>query len=122
MKIAIPILLAMCALTALNAAAAELDPITVSAPIVKNLARETATQIPIEDITVQARIAVDKETLRNDSGVVLLKDRVREAAYKACAAADPFMTDDGTCVREAEKSAQPQVDAVIASARNNTMQ
>jgi UrcA family protein len=61
------------------------------------------------------------ETLRNASGVVLLKDRVLEAAYKACNAADPLTPDDGTCVREAVKSAQPQVDAAIAHARSTSV-
>ena len=38
---------------------------------------------------LRTRIAADPETLRTDSGVVLLKDRVFEAASKACYAADP---------------------------------
>lgn len=111
--------LAIGTLAALSARAdaAELDPITLSAPIVKKERQETATEIPTEDITVNARIAVDMETLRNDSGVVLLKDRVEEAAYKACYAADPIEADDGTCVRDAIKAARPQVDAAIARAR-----
>jgi UrcA family protein len=61
------------------------------------------------DVTVNARIAVDMETLKNKSGVVLLKDRVEEAAYKACYAADPLTGDDGTCVANAMKSAKAQV-------------
>lgn len=112
--------LAISALTVLNvhAHAANLDPITLSAPVVKRVGRDMVTEAPIEDVTVKARIAVDEETLRNDSGVVLLKDRVLEAAHQACDAADPFAWDDGTCVREAVKAAQPQVDAAIASARS----
>lgn len=115
-----PIALAIGALTILNAhaQAAELDPISLSAPIAKTVKPETAIEGPIVDIKVNARIAVDMETLRNESGVVLLKDRVAEAAYKACNAADPLAWDDGTCVRDAVKSAKPQVDALIERARS----
>jgi UrcA family protein len=98
--------------------AADLDPITISAPVVKQVGRDMLTEVPIEDVTVKAHIAVDAETLRNDSGVVLLKDRVLEAAYKACNAADPLTPDDGTCVHEAVKSAKPQVDAALAHERS----
>lgn len=103
-----------------GARAAELDPITVSPPIVKVIGHDMRTEAPIDDVTVNARIAVDTETLRNDSGVVLLKDRVLEAAHKACDAADPFLGDGGTCVRDAVKAAQPQVVAAIAKARSDT--
>ena len=111
--------LAIGALTALNARvqAAELDPITLSAPIVKDVRRDAVTEIPTKDVTVNAHIAVDMETLRNDSGVVLLKDRVQEAAYEACTAADPLEPLDETCVHQAVKAAQPQVAAIIARAR-----
>lgn len=52
--------------------------------------------------------------------VVMLKDRVLQAAHQACEAADPYMQDDGTCVRYAVKAAQPQVDAAIANARSSS--
>lgn len=112
--------LAIGALTVLNARvhAAELDPITLSPPIVKEVKQDATSEIPTKDVTVNAAIEVDMETLRNDSGVVLLKDRVEEAAYKACNAADPLEPDDGTCVHHAVKAAQPQVAAVIARARS----
>ena len=102
-----------------SAQADELDPITISAPTEKTVGHESATEAPIEDTTVKAEIAADAQTLKNDSGVVLLKDRVLEAAYKACNAADPLSEDDGRCVREAVKSAQAQVDAAIAQARSS---
>lgn len=107
------------ALTVVNirAHASELDPITVSPPVEKKVGRDLLTLAPVEDVTVKAQIAVDTETLQNDSGVVLLKDRVLEAANKVCAKADPVTMDDGTCVRDAMKAAQPQVDAAIANAR-----
>jgi hypothetical protein len=115
--------LAIGALAVLSASvhAAELDPITISAPTEKTVGHEYATVAPIEEVTAKARIAADSETLRNDSGVVLLKDRVLEAAYKACnEAARLTQDDDGTCVREAVKAAQPQVNAAIAHARSTS--
>lgn len=110
------------ALTALNvgAHAANLDPITLSPPIVKPIGHDMVTEAPVDDVTVNAHIAVDTETLRNKSGVVLLKDRVLQAAHQACEAADPYMQDDGTCVRDAIKAAQSQVDAAIANARSSS--
>jgi hypothetical protein len=48
----------------------------------------------------------------------MLNYSVRDAARKACSAADPFSDDDGTCVHEAIESAKPQVDAAIARARS----
>jgi UrcA family protein len=102
-----------------RAHAAEFDPITVSAPTVETMGYDFALEGPIEKTTVTARIAVDAQTLTMDSGVTLLQDRVLEAANQACSAADPFTLDDDTCVREAVRAAQPQVDAAIARARNS---
>jgi len=98
----------------------ELDPITISAPTVKIIGNESGIEGPTEERTVTARIAANAETLTMDSGVVLLKDRVLEAAVKACYAADPLGFDDGECVHDAVKAAQPQVSAVIAQARNHS--
>lgn len=103
-----------------GARAADLDPITVAPPIVQHIGRDMVTEVPIDDVTVNATIDVDTETLRNDSGVVLLKDRVLEAAQKVCYEADAFMIEDSSCVRNAVKAAQPQVDAAIANARSQT--
>ncbi len=117
------VVLAIGALAVLSAGAQadELDPITIAAPTEKTVGHESATEAPIEDVTVKAEIAADAQTLKNDSGVVLLKDRVREAAYKACNAADPLDGDDNdACVREAVKSAQAQVDEAIAQARSDS--
>ena len=115
-------LFALAALTvsSVGAQAATLDPITVSQPVVKAVGRDMFSEIPIDDVTVNAKIAVDTETLRNDSGVVLLRDRVLEAAQKACAAADRAVEDDSTCVHDAVKAAEPQVTAAIANARDSS--
>jgi UrcA family protein len=115
--------LAATVLTLMNASAraADLDPITVCPPAVTTLGRDMLTEAPVDDVIVNARIAVDTETLRNDSGVVLLKDRVQQAAEKACEAADRYAeNDDGTCIRDAVKAAQPQVTAAIAKARSSS--
>jgi UrcA family protein len=113
---------AFAALTLFNAGAyaADLDPITVSPPVTKMVGRDMFNEAPIDDVSVDAHIAVDTETLRNDSGVVLLRDRVLEAAQKACEAADRSVEEDGTCVRDAVKAAEPQVTAAIAKARSDS--
>jgi len=98
----------------------ELDPITIAAPIVKTVGHEAGTEIPIKSVTVKAQIAADAETLRNDSGVVLLNDRVLEAARKACFAADP-LSSGNDCVQHAVKAAQPQIAAAIADARSRSL-
>jgi UrcA family protein len=98
----------------------ELDPITLSARTAKTVGHDAATDAPIQEMTVKARIAADAGTLTTDAGVVLLKDRVLEAAYEACDAADPLTQDDGKCVRDALKSAQRNVDAAVVQARSNS--
>ena len=113
---------AFAALTLFNAGAyaAELDPITVSPPVTKMVGRDLFDEAPIDDVIVNARIDVDTETLRNDSGVVLLRDRVLEAAQKACETADRATPEDESCVRAAVKAAEPQVTAAIAKARSSS--
>jgi UrcA family protein len=103
-----------------RAHAEDLDQITISPPAMKVIGHDPATEAPIEETTVEAQIALDEETLTTDSGVMLVNDRVMEAAYEACNAADPLTQDDGTCVREALKSAQDQVNAAIAQARGDS--
>jgi UrcA family protein len=99
-----------------------LDPITVTPPSVKIIGRDPATGAPIKKITVEAHIAADAATLKNESGVVLLNDRVSEAAREACAAADPTTpADEGGCVRQAVKAATPNADAAITQARSTSV-
>ena len=102
------------------AQAADLDEITISAPTEKTVGRDLGTNAPIEDVTVTAHVASDPTALTTSSGVALLKDSVVEAARTACTAAAPFTPDDGTCVRQAVQSAQPQIDAAIAQARSSS--
>jgi UrcA family protein len=119
----LPVALAIGALTVLSARAHadDLDEITISAPAVKTVGRDAATGAPIEEVTVTARVKTDPVTLTTNSGVALFKDSVLDAARKACTMADPLTPEDGTCVHDAVKAAQPQVDAVIARARSSSL-
>lgn len=99
-----------------RAYAFDLDPITISDPAVKTIDRDVGSGARIEKVTVNATIAPDPEALRYHSGVVLLKEKVVEAAQKACHEADP-LHDDDECVLDAVKAAKPQVAAVVARAR-----
>ena len=101
-----------------RADAADLDQISLSGPVVKTVGHDTGGA-RVESVTVTALVRTDPETLTFDSGVALFKDNVREAARKACAAADRLGPDDGTCVRNAIAAAKPQVDAAIADARTH---
>ncbi|HEY4444048.1 MAG TPA: hypothetical protein VGN30_07155 [Steroidobacteraceae bacterium] len=97
----------------------QLDPITVSAPATKIVDRDTATGVPIEQVTITARVQADPVALRTNYGALMLNYSVLDAARKACTQADPLADDDGTCVDEAVASAKPQVDAAIARARSS---
>jgi len=100
-----------------NVYAEELDKVEIDKPVVKVVGRDEATDAAIENVTVVARVIPDPETLTTDSGIALLNDNVREAARTACFKADPMTPDDGTCYRKALASAQPQMAALIAHAR-----
>jgi UrcA family protein len=107
------------ALWCVRAHAADLDQITVSAPIVKNLEQDSVTGEPIQEYIVKASVQYDPATLRTRSGVALLKAGVEEAARKACQGADPTF-DDGGCYRRAVDSVQPQIDAAVARAEDSS--
>jgi UrcA family protein len=103
-----------------SAHAAEYDEITISGSTTKTVGREYATGAPIRETTVKVGVSYDPVTLTTNSGVALLKDAVVDAARKACDMADPLTQDDGTCLREAVRSAQPQIARAIAKARSST--
>jgi UrcA family protein len=111
--------LALLAVVSATAQAAEPDQITISAPSVHTVGRDRSTLTPIQEVVVTAHVKFDPVTLTTNSGVALLKDSVLEAARKSCRSADPFMEDDGTCIRTALEDAQPQITAAIARARAN---
>ena len=122
LRTSLSLALAIGALSVLGprAQADQLDPITVEPPSVKIIGRDPATGAPIKRITVEAHIAADAATLKNESGVVLLNGRVLEAARKACAAADPTTpAHEGGCVHQAVKGATPRADATIAQAKRS---
>ena len=92
--------------------------ITLSAPTVETVGSDSLTGAPIERSTVTARVAFDPLTLSTESGTAELRERVLEAASKACRAA---LTEDyERCVLEAVQSAQPQVDKAIARSRGSS--
>ena len=97
----------------------QLDPITVSAPAVKVVDRDAATNAPIEQVTITARVQADPAALKTNYGALMLSYSVLDAARKACATPDPLADDDDTCVRDAVESAKPQVEAAIAKARSS---
>jgi hypothetical protein len=97
----------------------QLDAITVSAPAVKVVGRDAATNAPIEQETITARVQADPAALKTNYGALMLNYSVLDAARKACAAPDPLADDDGTCVRDAVESAKSQVEAAIAKARSS---
>jgi UrcA family protein len=97
----------------------QLDPITVSAPAVKVVDRDAATNAPIEQVTITARVQADPAALKTNYGALMLNYSVLDAARKACATPDPLADDDDTCVHDAVESAKPQVEAAIAKARSS---
>jgi len=118
----LPIAFAIGALAIMSARAHAddyLDEITIAAPAVKTVGRNSATGAPIQEVTVIARVKADPVKLTTNSGVALLKDSVLDAARKACDAADPLTPDDGTCVLTAVKAAKPQIDAAVLRARSS---
>lgn len=101
-----------------GARAEDLDQVTVDGPVVKTVGWDIETLGPIEEVTVTAHVSADPETLTYPSGVALFNDNIREAARKACYAADPLHPDDGTCERKAIEAAKPQVAAAVAQAKS----
>lgn len=90
----------------------------MSAPTVKIVASDSLTGAAIEKSTVTARVTFDPLTLATESGVAELRERVLEAASKACRAA---LTDDyERCVLESARSAQPQIDEAVAWSKANS--
>jgi UrcA family protein len=118
----LPVALALGALAFVSAGAqaADYDEITISAPTVTIVGHDDATRAPIEEYSKKASVKLDPVTLTTNSGVALVKDSVLDAALEACSSISLPLSedDDGTCVRDAVKSAQPQIDAAVARARS----
>jgi UrcA family protein len=123
-RVSLPIALAMgvFAIFASSAQAAEpTQEITITGTRVDTIPYDFATRRPVKEVTVTASVPANLDVLTLNSGVALLQDSVRDAAVKACLAADPYSsaTADTTtdCVRRAVRDAQPQINALIERAR-----
>jgi UrcA family protein len=123
-RLSVTLALGALAFMSAGAQAADYDEITISAPNVKTVGGDAATNAPIQEITKQATVKFDPVQLTTNSGVALLKDSVFDAALKVCNSITLTMADadenDESCVRDATKSAQAQVDAAVALARTTT--
>jgi UrcA family protein len=82
---------------------------------------QTATGIPVSEITVRSRVDYADLDLTTDAGVKTLKDRIRAAAGSACKEMNVRVPAEGssveTCTKEAVKGAMVQADTVIAAKR-----
>lgn len=101
-----------------SAHAATLDPITISAPTVEVRGYDSLTNAPLERTVTTAHIKFNPVTLTTNSGVALLRDRVRTAAGKVCSAVDSY-SDYASCVAGAMRTAEPEVTTAVARARSN---
>jgi len=118
LSLALAFALGALSLASSNVHAANLDPVTVSAPGMRVVGLDSVSGAPIERTTAAAVVKFDPMTLTTKSGVALLEDSLRVAARRACnAAASP---DVQTCAIRAVQSAQRQVHAAIARARRDT--
>ena len=124
-RVSLPIAVAMgvFAIFASSAQAAEpTQEITITGTRVDTIPYDFATRRPVKEVTVTASVPANLDVLTLNSGVALLQDSVRDAAVKACLAADPYAsaTADTTtdCVHRAVRDAQPQINALIERARN----
>ena len=122
-RVSLPIAAAMgvFAIFASSAQAAEPQEITITGTRVETIPYDFATRRPVQEVTVTASVPANLDVLTLNSGVALLQDSVRDAAEKACLAADPYASptaDDTTdCVHRAVRDAQPQINALIERAR-----
>jgi hypothetical protein len=113
--------IALSALNLVSASAHAGDPkdvrvITLFVPAGKIIGRDAATGALIQERRVMVRVQFDPDTLATNSGVAVLKDSVIEAAQKAC---DSTLTEDTVnCVYDTINTAQSDLDAAIARARN----
>jgi UrcA family protein len=90
--------------------------ITISAPQTKVIGR-SADGAQIEQRSATAHVPYDPVTLTTNSGVALLKERVRQAAREVCGELDPLGEgDDNSCVSQAVSEAKPQIEAAVARA------
>jgi UrcA family protein len=81
--------------------------------------RDEATNASIPTVSLTVRLKVDPEMFTTNSGAALLNDKVRETAQKLCSSLDTPSFDHDACVAAAIASAQPQIAADVARAKEN---
>ena len=125
-RASLPIVFALGALTAFGSYAQAAEPaqeITITGTRVERIPYDVTVRRSAKEVTVGASVPANLDVLTLNSGVALLQDSVRDAALKACLAADPraTATADVTtdCVHRAVREAQPQIDALVAKARSD---
>ncbi|MEJ0085247.1 MAG: UrcA family protein [Pseudomonadota bacterium] len=100
-----------------HAGSADQAGVVISSPVVKIIGKN-ADLVPIEEISVTARVSFDPASLTTNSAVTRLQDRVRETARRVCSAADPDdVEDDETCIRKAIKAPLEEIKVAVAVAR-----
>lgn len=113
---------ALAALSSTALAAESPQEITITGTHVRTIPYDYASRRPLHEVRVTASVPAELDTLTLNSGVALLEYNVRQAARRACMAGDPgeSATADVTtdCIHRAVSDAQPQIDALIARARN----
>jgi UrcA family protein len=104
--------------------AANLNDVVVQMPSTKIIGRDAATGAPIQEITTTARLRYNPIVLTTYSGRALLDAKVARLARSLCAAdALAYVTDDdGTCLRQAIRHTQAQLDAVAAQLNAGVVQ
>ena len=104
--------------------AANLNDVVVKMPSIKIIGRDAATGAPIREITTTARLQYNPIVLTTNSGRALLDAKVADLARSLCAAdALLYLTDDdGTCLRQALRHTQAQLDAVSAQLNARVVQ
>jgi hypothetical protein len=125
MRASLPLVVAMGALAAFSSSAQAAEPsqeITITGTRVERIPYDVTVRRAAKEVTVGASVPANLDVLTLNSGVALLQDSVRDAALKACLAADPraSATADVTtdCVHRAVREAQPQIEALVAKARS----
>lgn len=113
----VPMIVAFGALLATGVQAAELPEVTVTAPSIKTIGRDT-TGAPIRQATATARIRYSPVMLMTNSGRALLQDKVVDVARGLCRKLDSVSLvateDEASCVQRAVDGAKLQIDAAIA--------
>lgn len=92
--------------------------ITVTAP--RHTFTNRGTGIPMEEVSLSARVSYRDLDLKTAAGRTTLDGRVGAAAQDLCRKLEVIFPeggpDAGTCAREAQRAARKQVEAAVAKA------